>query len=244
MGNEHGEWIMRGLAANDPGRLRTVEELEDYVEQVGFVPLFASDLPGFSIEERTAASAWWSEDPAEDPWLWRQMAADRGRVAYGKFFEGKAGFLSLKWLPYFANARRDGYDFDALWDDGKASNRARKIMELFAAGEELFSWQVRQLAGFGPGGEKNFEGAVTALQMQTYLVIRDFRCRLNKQGLPYGWPVAVYTTPEARWGAAAVTAAYGESPETSRRRIADHLAARWSAATDRQIRRIVGPGIL
>ena len=240
MGNEHGEWIMRGVAKDDPRRLRTIDQLEDYVEQVGFVPLFAGAVPGFSIEERTLARDWWSDDPAADPWLWRQQAADRGNVVYGKLFENKAGFLSLRWLPCFANARRDGYDFDALWDDGKASNRARKIMELFAGGEELFSWQVRQMAGFGPGGEKNFEGTVTALQMQTYLVIRDFRCRLNRQGLPYGWPVAVYTTPEARWGAAAVTAAYGESPEASRRRIAARMEELWPAATARQIRRIVG----
>ncbi len=239
MGNEHGEWVMRGLAENDPRRLRTAQELADYVEQVGFLPLFAGEVPGFSVEEHTAARHWWSDDPAVDPWQWRQILADSGAVAYGKFFGGKAGFVSLSWLPYLANVRRDGYDFDALWDDGKASFRARKIMELFRGGEELFSWQVRQMAGFGPGGEKNFEGAVTALQMQTYLVIRDFRCRVNRQGLPYGWPVAVYTTPEARWGEA-VTAAYGEAPEDSRRRIAAHLARLWPAAAPGQIRRIVG----
>ena len=36
-----------------------------------------------------------------------------GKVAYGKFFDKKAGFISLEWLPYFANYRRSGYDFDA-----------------------------------------------------------------------------------------------------------------------------------
>ena len=29
------------------------------------------------------------------------------------------GFISKKWLPVFANYRRDGYDFDALYEDGE-----------------------------------------------------------------------------------------------------------------------------
>ena len=38
-------------------------------------------------------------------------------MAYGKFFDKKSGFISKKWFSYFANYRRDGYDFDALWDE-------------------------------------------------------------------------------------------------------------------------------
>jgi len=53
------------------------------------------------------------------------------------------------------------------------------------------------LAGFGKGGEKNFEGTVTGLQMGGYLPIRDFRQRLNKKGQPCGWPISVYATPES-----------------------------------------------
>ena len=53
-----------------------------------------------------------------DPWIWRTVAAGSGEVAYGKLFDNKAGFVSLEWLPVFANWRRDGYDFDARWDDG------------------------------------------------------------------------------------------------------------------------------
>ena len=161
-------------------------------------------------------------------------------MAYGKFFDKKAGFISLEWLPYFANARRDGYDFDARWEDGKASNRARKIMELFADGEERFSYQIRQLAGFGKDGEKNFEGTITGLQMETYLVIRDFRCRFNKHGAPYGWPIAVYATPEALWGYDVVTAAYSESPEKSHERFYQHMRRIWPIATERQLRKVLG----
>ena len=69
--------------------------------------------------------------PKSDPWEWREIIARSGKVAYGKFFDKKAGFISKQWFPYFANFRRDGYDFDALWDDEKASIRQKKIMDFY-----------------------------------------------------------------------------------------------------------------
>ena len=64
-------------------------------------------------------------------------------------------------------------------------------------------------------GEKGFDGVITALQMQTYLCVRDFRQRKNKKGEAYGWPVAVYCTPEHLWGRDHVTSAYTESAASS-----------------------------
>lgn len=71
------------------------------------------------------------------------------------------------------------------------------------------------MAGFGKNGEKNFEGTITDLQMRTYLVMRDFRRKRNKAGFEYGWPIAVYSTPEKIWGYDLVTSAYKEKPEES-----------------------------
>ena len=42
-----------------------------------------------------------------------------------------AGFISRKWFPVFANYRRDGYDFDALFEDEKAPYKHKKIMDFF-----------------------------------------------------------------------------------------------------------------
>ena len=101
------------------------------------------------------------------------------------------------------------------------------------------SFELKALAGFGPGGEKNYEGTVTALQMQTYLVMRDFRCRKNRYGEDYGWPIAVYAPPEKLWGYEAVTACYGETPEASRDRVFARVRELYPQATDRQIRTIL-----
>jgi hypothetical protein len=175
MANESGTWMMYGVDENDPECIHTVEEAIENINRLGFLPLFKNDIPGFSLEERTVADYWWSGDEKRDPWEWREIIARSGEVAYGKFFDKKAGFISKKWFPYFANYRREGYDFDALWDDEKASLRQKKIMDLFEKENELYSFEVKKKAGFGKGGEKNFEGTMAKLQMQTYLCVRDFR---------------------------------------------------------------------
>lgn len=108
-----GNWIMCGVSQEDPNCLHTVEEAVKYIEEVGFLPLFQNAIPGFSLEERTISENWWCGDEKKDPWIWRELIARDGKIAYGKFFDKKAGFISRKWLPIFANVRRDGYDFDA-----------------------------------------------------------------------------------------------------------------------------------
>ena len=239
MSEEQSAWIMHGLDEEDPRRVRTPDELIGKISEVGFLPLFRNSVPGFSVEEMTFGPHWWTGDERSDPWEWRRILADGSQVAYGKFFDKKAGFISLDWLPRFSNWRRDGYDFDALWEDEKASFRQKKIMDLFLQKEEWYSFDLRRKAGFGPGGEKNFEGVLTDLMMRTYLTVRDFRCRLNARGAPYGWHVAVYATPENIWGYEFVTSAYGEKPAVSREKVYSRVRACFPGASDQQIQRIL-----
>ena len=53
MGNVSGEWIIYGVDWDDPECIHTVEEAVEYINEVGFLPLFKNDIPGFSLEERT-----------------------------------------------------------------------------------------------------------------------------------------------------------------------------------------------
>lgn len=239
MAVENGEWIMHGLDWDNPYRIRTYEELINWVDEIGFLPLFKNEIEGFSAEEHTSDQFWWTGDPEQDPWKWRELIARSGRVAYGKFFNKKAGFISKEWFPYFANYRRDGYDFDARWDEELASARSKKIVEQFANHEELYSFELKKLAGFGKNGEKNFEGVVTELQMQTYLVVRDFRQKVNKKGMKYGWPVAVYSTPEQLWGYEVVAGAYAEEPKTSKERIFEQVRKNFPGSTEKQLMKLL-----
>ena len=243
MPNENGTWIMYGVEWDDPECLHTVDEAIEYINEVGFLPLFKNEIPGFSLEERTVPEYWWSGDAMLDPWEWRAIIARRGGIAYGKFFDKKAGFISKEWLPYFVNYRRDGYDFDALWEDGKASAKQKKIMDLYAeelVDEEYFSNELKGKAGSGKDGAKGFDGTMTTLQMQMYLCVRDFRQRKNKQGEEYGWPIAIYSTPEHLWGYDYVTSAYKESAAESAMRIAKHMMDIYPIASAKEIGKIIG----
>ena len=240
MGNENGTWIMYGVDWNDPECLHTVRDAINYINETGFLPLFKNDIPGFSLEERTVPDYWWCGDPDVDPWEWRELIARSTEVAYGKFFDKKAGFISKEWLPYFANHRRDGYDFDALWDDEKASRRQKKIMDVLELEQEIYSNELKARAGFGKGGEKGFDGTVTDLQMKTYLCVRDFRQRRNKKGELYGWPIAIYTKPETLWGYDHVTSAYKESSADSGARIAEHMKDIYPIATSAHMKKVLG----
>lgn len=223
MAKENGSWIMYGLRSKDPGCIHNTDELIAFINEVGFVPLFKNHIEGFSIEEHTIPEDWWCGNPKTDPWEWRQYIASSGKACYGKFFWNKAGFISKKWLPYFVNYRRDGYDFEGYWNDGLASRRQKKIMDLIDEDTEMFSNELKSHAGFGKGGEKNFEGTITSLQMSMYLCVRDFEQRINKQGEGYGWPVAVYSMPEHIFGEKTVTKAFAESPAESYQRIVKHM---------------------
>lgn len=250
MPSEGGAWIMRGLAWNDPKRIRTWRALEDRVEQIGFLPLFAGGVAGFSAEEHVSPDFWWTGDREQDPWEWRELIAGNRRVAYGKFFDGRAGFVSPEWLPIFANSRRNGYDFDAKWQDGLADRREKLIMERFmdleGDGEPAFtgraipSTELKRLAGFGKGGEKNYSGIVTGLQMQLYLVISGFRRRENKRGEAYGMAVSLLQPPETVWGYGTLSAAYDEDPADSWRRICGRIRELCPGADEREIVKLAG----
>jgi hypothetical protein len=250
MANEGGEWIMKGLDWDNPYRIRSWRELINWINEVGFLPLFANEVPGFSAEEHVSPLYWWSGDPEQDPWAWREIIARSCRAAYGKFFAGKAGFISLRWLPFFANYRREGYDFDSRWEDGKASRREKNIMDLLTdrdgdgdviwTRKELLSTEIKKKAGFGKGGEKNFPGITTGLMMKMYLVTADFHRRVNKKGDEDGMAVSVLLPPEALWGYDAVSAAYSEAPRESWERIVNRINELYPGADETEIIRLIG----
>lgn len=239
MAVENGVWTMYGMEWDDPYRIRSYRELINWINEIGFLPLFKNEIEGFSAEEHTSNLFWWTGDSEQDPWEWRELIARSGEVAYGKFFHKKAGFISKEWFPYFANYRRDGYDFDARWEDGLASMRCKKIMDKFEDQEEWAGHELKGQAGFQKGGEKNFSGIMTELQMQTYLIIRDFRKRRNKKGMEYGMAVSVYMTPEELWGYDLVTSAYKETPEISGERIFRHIQEQYPDVTEKQIKHFI-----
>jgi hypothetical protein len=188
------------------------------------------------LEELTASSAWFSGNE-EDPWDWRERAATEGRVVYGKFFGKKAGFISKEWFPYFASYRRDGYDFETLFELGSASRKSKLIMDALESNSYLPSFTLKDVAGFGRGGQGGFDGTITNLMMQTYVVIDGFERKLNKNGEEYGWPVAKYATAEAKFGRDMVRSQYKLSKEEALKKILEQMYKLYPDATEKEIRK-------
>lgn len=238
----NGNWIMYGVEWEDKECLHTVDEAIDYINEIGFLPLFRNEIPGFSLEERTVPKFWWSDDKKKDPWMWRTIIAGYKDIVYGKFFDKRAGFISRKWVPDFANYRRKGYDFDAAYEDGLVPAKYNKIMVNFLEDKidsEMHSNELKVLSGFGKDGEKGFDGAITNLMMQMYLCNCDFKKRVNRKGAEYGWDVAVYSSIEHIYGYDYVTSRYSESPEESYNRLVAHIKDIYPIATEKQIKKII-----
>lgn len=201
--------------------LRCPDDVAELTEALGFLPFFANGIPGFSVEEHTPRELWFTE--ADGPWEWKGPIARTKRCLYGKFFGGKAGFISLEWFPDFANYRRDGFDFDSRYESGLASRRDMNVYGTVSRYGTVLSKKLKSLCGYSKGGEKGFDGVITRLQMQTYICVADFEYMRDKYGKQYGWGVARYSTPEELLGYEAVTSAYSREPAESLERILDHL---------------------
>lgn len=215
------------------------QDLEDAIGEYGIVPYFRCSIPGFSLEEHCPPRVLFS-DGEEDTWAWKGPVIRETGCAYGKFFEKKAAYVSRELFPDLANYRRDGYDFDARYDDGLASYRDKAVYDLLAERGVLLSKDLKRLAGYGKDGEKGFDGLITRLQMQTYVIISDFCYAMDRHGREYGWGIARYATPEARFGPNWLAEAYREDPAASRRQVYAHLQGLFPQATEKQLRRLLG----
>ena len=210
--------------------VRTKQDLIDAVQTFGIVPYFSTSIPGFSLEEHCHPAALWSPDGADDAWAWKGAVIREAHCAYGKFFEKKAVYVSREWFPDLANYRRDGYDFDARYDDGLAKTQDKELFDLIDRNGPLLSKALRAAGGYGYSGrfgkaegKKGFDSSLTRLQELCYVTTSDFVYSIDKHGNRHGWGVAQYTTPEKFFGEAFSERVYQRSPEESRERLLGHL---------------------
>ena len=204
--------------------IRTKADLIQAINEYGFLPFFENSIDGFSIEEHIDPGCWWHSDTGEwSAWEWKGPVIRETGCAYGKFFEKKACYISPEWFPDFANYRRDGYDFDARYDDGLAQYRDKLLYDLVEQNAPVISKRLKQLGNYKKGGNKGFDTIITRLQAQGYVIISDFVYMKDKYGTPYGWGVAEYSTPEAFMRGGFTDKVYSRSPEESYERLLEHF---------------------
>lgn len=197
------------------------QSMEALALAFGFLPLFQNDIPGFSVEEHTPPSFWFSEG-CDGPWEWKGPVVRNGRCAYGKFFSGKAGFVSLDWLPDFVNLRRDGLDFETCYAAGLIPRQDKLLYDALLLRGTSLTRELKAACGYRKGGLKGFDAAIARLQMQTYVTVADFSYSIDRLGRPYGWGMARYAAPETLYGESAVVCPHAS--ETSELRMLEHLS--------------------
>ena len=147
--------------------------------------------------------------------------------------------MSRGWVPDFVNFRRDGYDFDARWDEGLASHKDKELYGAIANEKTILSKRLKEILNYRKGGSTGFETCMTRLQMQGYVCIADFVYMQDKYGRPYGWGVAEYTMPEELFGCDFITSAYRRDPQESQARIQEHLRSVFPGASETLLEKII-----
>ncbi len=197
--------------------ITSAQKIESLTEQIGILPFFKNSIEGFSIEEHTPEDFWFN-DEVDGPWEWKGPIISNFRCVYGKFFNKKAGYISLSHFAKLAVHRRQMYQlahFTAL---------EQKIYDTIRQHEAIRSDALKELLGFGPKkrctksanpidnlidispknkkkkSDESVDTALVRLQMGTWIVCADFEYLYTKEGKRYGWGKAVYTTPEILYG--------------------------------------------
>ncbi len=221
---------------------RNPQMVENVALEIGFLPFFSNGVAGFSIEEHTPRQLWFS-DEEDGPWEWKGPIIIQGSCAYGKFFRGKAGFVSLQWLPDLINVRRASYKMRPLKD-----SKEKMVYKTIVENESRLTTELRNDCGFSSSTRKvkdgllekalkeangvktprkqksdSLDSILSRLQMSSYICIADFEYKYDKHGKRYGWGIARYTTPELMYGEEVLQCP--RTAEESRERILSHLTS-------------------
>ncbi len=220
-------------------QIRQITDIEKIIDEIGFLPFFTNEIEGFSIEDNILPSLWFSNEN-EGPWEWKGPLARNGKCVYGKFFGGKAGFISLEFFPDFANYRRDGYDYEGFYEDGKARFKDKTVFDAISERGSYLSKALKRDLNYVKGGNKGFDTVITRLQNQTFVCISDFEYAKTKYGEPYGWGIARYSTPENMFGESFFEKVYKTQPEYSKEKIFCHLKKVLKCADEKKILKFIG----
>ena len=211
-------------------------QLIELIQEIGFLPLLDSGISGYSAEEMVSDECRYS--PLPDGgwewllWKWKGSILTEGSTVYGKFFAGKAGFVSRKWWPDFCNYRR------SIHPQPAAGTIEEAILFTLNAQGSLITRDLRAACGFtGSNMRSKFDGYITRLQMACRIVTEDFVYPIDRRGHEYGWGWSLLTTPEQLYGLDSCKCDC--SPNESFERIFAHLKKVLPKASEKQITRLL-----
>lgn len=218
-------------------KIRTCPELIEYVDKIGFLPLLNMGIRGWSAESAVDKECCYIVLPDGSwewqLWKWKGDVVRESGCAYGKFFKGKAAFVSKDWWEDFCNYRRSLYDKPAEGSIEEA------ILQTLQENGSMITRELRAACGFnGPKMRSKFDNYVSKLEMQCRIVTEDFIYPRDRHGKEYGWGWALLTTPECLFGKKACQSE--RSPEESYERLSAHFRKIFPQPSDEFIKYILG----
>lgn len=212
-------------------------ELAAYVGEIGFLPLLSMGISGWSAEEMTDEDCQYTKLPDGgwewQLWEWKGSVIQESGCAYGKFFKGKAGFISKEWWPDFCNWRRYRNPYP---EEGSIEET---ILTILKENGSMITRELRSACGFtGTKMRSRFDSYVTKLEMGGYIVTEDFVYPQDKHGRNYGWGWSLLTVPEALMGHEACHPE--REPQESHERMMAHFRKILPNESDELFNRLLG----
>ncbi|MBQ1168202.1 MAG: hypothetical protein II143_03785, partial [Bacteroidales bacterium] len=166
--------------------------MAEAIRLYGIIPLFATKIPNYSIEELTPDGYLAFDGPqgiVSSPWDWKVTCVQMGEFAYGKFLlGGKAAFATLEWYRELRAWRLSQAKY-------KPDAAGKKVLEQMAADGDITVKKVRELLGIN---KSKADALLTKLQMACRVVTGDIQRVYRGPYLEYkGWQTATFCTPEA-----------------------------------------------
>jgi hypothetical protein len=216
--------------------IHTQIELMEVIQQIGFLPLLDSGIRGYSAEEMADEDCRYVVFPDggwDWPlWKWKGPVVTEGNCVYGKFFAGKAGFISREWWRDFYNYRQSTHPRP---EEGSIEEAILLTLEEHGS---MITRELRAACGFtGKNMRSKFDAYICRLQMACYIVTEDFVYPTDKHGREYGFGWSLLTTPELLLGKESFRC--DRTPDESYCRMAEHFARLLPDATEKQIKKLL-----
>lgn len=216
------------------------EKMYSAVMEYGLLPFFSGDIPGYSVEEMTPPSHWFTSESL-GPWDWKIDCIRSGDIAYGKFIRGgKAAFATVECYGHLLNYRRS-------LDKYRPEGLQKKAYEGILSNGSMTSRELRLYCGLTKG---KIDAVMAKLQMSTLVVTGDLQRVYKGEDLHYsGWQLTSYCTPEDLFeddgfpfpGAARRRQLIPDcTPEESYATLRSHILSLFPDASDKSIAKILG----
>lgn len=222
------------------------QELDARISECGLLPLFDCGIPGYSAAGMTPGALWFSgSEDGLGLWGWKIPVIRERNCAYGMFFAGKKGFVSLDLLPDFLNWRRSR---KATRNEDKAAIEDMVLSAIEVSGSATKA-ELRQGLGIFGRYRRRTAADPANLTAETKLSIDPILSDLQKCGRliisnispmnrgygtdTYGWQTASFDTPENVFGHGISDC--GRTPAESQKLLFEHLRRQVPDAPEKRL---------